>query len=224
MLTVFYLIYLVEMRIKKIGHCCLVVEVNGKRIMTDPGNYSTGQVEEKNIDLVLITHEHADHLHVESLKKVLENNPGCKVITNSSVNKILDLHGIASEVLEEGEGESAGIKLFAKSCPHADIYDGVPVVQNTSYTIEDKLFYPGDAYLLPSLRPEVLALPVAGGWNRIRNFADYALQVRPKIIFNMHDGNLNHLAMNSNKKIMEKIFASKGMDYRHLFDGDVLEV
>jgi L-ascorbate metabolism protein UlaG (beta-lactamase superfamily) len=28
------------MKIKKIGHCCLVIETNGKRIMTDPGSFT----------------------------------------------------------------------------------------------------------------------------------------------------------------------------------------
>src|SRR4051812_27786091 len=58
-----------NMKIKKLGHCCLVIETKGIRIMTDPGNYSTLQADEKNIDIILITHEHTDHLHIESLKK-----------------------------------------------------------------------------------------------------------------------------------------------------------
>ena len=61
------------MKIKKLGHCCLVIETNGKRIMTDPGSFTDKQTEEQNIDLILITHEHSDHFHIESLKKVLIN-------------------------------------------------------------------------------------------------------------------------------------------------------
>ena len=56
------------MKITKFGHCCLLIEENGVRILTDPGTYSTQQSEVKNIDFVLITHEHADHFHIDSLK------------------------------------------------------------------------------------------------------------------------------------------------------------
>ena len=41
------------MKIKKLGHCCLVIETNGKKIMTDPGSYTVGeQTKEKNIDVI----------------------------------------------------------------------------------------------------------------------------------------------------------------------------
>lgn len=52
------------MKITKFGHCCLLIEENGVRILTDPGTYSTQQSEVKNIDFVLITHEHADHFQL----------------------------------------------------------------------------------------------------------------------------------------------------------------
>src|SRR3989338_9761569 len=93
------------MRITKLGHCCLVVEITPLlskptvlhllrenkpvRIMTDPGAWSTRQNEEKGIDYIFITHEHQDHFHIESLKKVLANNPKAKVITNKGVGSSL---------------------------------------------------------------------------------------------------------------------------------------
>ena len=77
------------MKITKFGHCCLLIEENNLRILTDPGNYSTAQNDIKNIDIVLITHEHPDHFHVESLKKLLENNPQAKIITNNGVGALL---------------------------------------------------------------------------------------------------------------------------------------
>ncbi len=62
------------MKIKKIGHCCLVIEINGKRIMTDPGSFinRTGKNWKQCIDLILYTHEHQDHYHLETLKEFLK--------------------------------------------------------------------------------------------------------------------------------------------------------
>lgn len=56
------------MKVTKFGHCCLLIEEEGLRILTDPGSYSTRQNDVQNIDVILITHEHPDHLHIESLK------------------------------------------------------------------------------------------------------------------------------------------------------------
>src|SRR3989338_5542153 len=83
------------MKIKKLGHCCFIAEPKtGVRIMTDPGAFSALQLQEKNINAIIITHEHQDHLHIDSLKKVLENNPNAIVITNTAVGKLLDEAGI----------------------------------------------------------------------------------------------------------------------------------
>jgi len=78
------------MKVTKFGHCCLLIEEKGLRILTDPGSYSTAQNDIKNIDVILITHEHADHMHIPSLKNCIKNNPKARIITNKGVAKMLD--------------------------------------------------------------------------------------------------------------------------------------
>ena len=85
------------MNIKKLGHCCFVVEPKeGVRIMTDPSflDYGGESALERDISAVLITHEHADHFHIDSVKEVLKNNPAAKIITNSAVASLLEKEGI----------------------------------------------------------------------------------------------------------------------------------
>ena len=131
------------MKIKKIGHCCFVVEPKeGIRVMTDPGAFSTLQIEEKNISAILITHEHQDHLHIDSLKKVLENNPQAIVITNTAVGKLLDEVGISYTKIEEGQKHDLnGVNIMGFGNLHAEIYGTYGQVQNTGYMI-DTLCYP----------------------------------------------------------------------------------
>ncbi len=88
------------MKITKIGHCCLLIKENGQTFLTDPGLFTTGQNDITGINVILITHEYSDHFHVESIKKVLLNNPEAFVVTNTAVGKLLDAENIKYEILE----------------------------------------------------------------------------------------------------------------------------
>ena len=114
------------MKIKKIGHCCLLIQTDTLTILTDPGAFSSGQNTITGIAVVLITHEHADHLHIDSLKEVLKNNPQAQVITNSAVAKKLDELGIAYSLLEgRNQTDIHGLTLEAFDCKHEEIFEEV---------------------------------------------------------------------------------------------------
>ncbi len=209
------------MKIKKIGHCCLVLEVNGKRIMTDPGSYTLEEhSKEENIDLILITHEHGDHLHVESLKQVVVNNPNAKIITNNSVGVIIGEAGIKYEVLEDRVAiEVSGIQLEAYECKHEEIFKDIGQVQNTAYFIDGRLFFPGDSYYNPGKPVEILALPVAGPWSKVKDAVNYALNVKPKKCFPMHDGGLKSVD-GGNHKIHAIVLPQNGIEFVSLNAGE----
>lgn len=177
------------MKITKFGHCCLLIEEKGVRILTDPGMYSTQQDYVKNIDVVLITHDHQDHLHIDSLKKVLENNHQVKIITNKSVGELLAKENIPYEVVEDGQSFSfKDVLIEAFGQEHAIIYSTLPPMANTGYFINNKLFYPGDAFTVPGKPVDILALPVAGPWTKLSDAIDYAKEINPKRCFPVHDG------------------------------------
>ncbi|MEK7202080.1 MAG: MBL fold metallo-hydrolase [Patescibacteria group bacterium] len=211
------------MKITKLGHCCLLIEENGLRLLTDPGSYTTEPQEElKNIDVILITHEHQDHLHIDSLKIVLNNNPEAIIITNTAVAKLLDEAGIGYELVKNGEkSNSSGVVLEAFEQPHAEIYKTWPRVLNTGFFIANKLFYPGDALIDPKKPIEVLALPVAGPWIKISEAIDYALALKPKHAFPVHDGGLKSPGIAY--RVPSEVLPKDGINFAVIADGETNE-
>jgi len=179
------------MKITKFGHCCLLIEEKGIRIIIDPGNYSTQQNNLKNIDIVIITHNHQDHFLMDSMKAILKNNPKVKIITNESIGMLLEKENIACSIVENGESISEkGILIEGFGEKHALIHSSRPSIQNTGYLIANKFFYPGDAFINPQKQIDILALPVSAPWETIAESVDYALELKPKICFPVHDGGI----------------------------------
>jgi ribonuclease BN (tRNA processing enzyme) len=210
-----------------------VIEVVGqdglvKRIMTDPGAWTSGQVDERNIDLILITHEHGDHLHTESLKKVLENNPNAIVGCNESVGKILEKENIKYESLSKvgdivNTYTLCGLNIETYEGKHGEIYKEIGQVQNTGFFLENKLFYPGDSFTNPNKPVEILAAPVYGPWVTIRNCIDYIKSVKPKNCFNVHDAMIIQSRGGRIYTLAPEVLKDDGVNFVYLKDGESVE-
>ncbi len=169
----------------------MLIEENGVRILTDPGSYSTQQSKVRDIDFVLITHDHSDHLHIESLKVFLKNNPQARVMTSRAVGEFLTREGIDFSIVGDGETADAnGVGIEGFGTLHAVMHSSLPQSPNTGYFIAGRLFYPGDAWTEPGTPVELLALPVAGPWTTVGTAIDYALRIGPKTCFPVHDSGL----------------------------------
>lgn len=180
------------MKITKYGHCCLLIETGGLRILTDPGIWSEKLSEIANIDIILITHEHTDHMHIEGIQEVLSKSQNVEVIANGSVSELLRQVGITCTILEErAETDRKGISIKALDGEHAEIFRDFGLVQNTGYFIDNKLFYPGDSYTTPEKPVELLALPVAGPWCKSADSLRFAIEANPKAVIPVHDALLN---------------------------------
>lgn len=201
----------------------MLIEENGLRILTDPGDYTTAQTEVKNVDVILITHEHPDHLHVESLKTALANNPQAKIITNGGVGAIVDKEGISYTLVDDGkETTEKNVHIVGFGKEHAEIYKTWKRVENTSYFIGERLFYPGDAFYNPGRPVEILALPVAGPWCKISEVIDYALAMKPKFCFPVHDGVLAR--PNTTYRVTGTIVGEAGIEFKALELGKEYEL
>jgi L-ascorbate metabolism protein UlaG (beta-lactamase superfamily) len=176
------------MKITKYSHACLLVEVNGVSIITDPGSWNKTP-DATAIDAILITHEHGDHCDIGQIKEMLARCPNARIITHESVGKQLAEEGLKYEVIESGATiDVNGVSIQSFGTAHACIYGDVSPCRNTGYLINAELFAPGDAlHDVPPQGVRVLALPTGGPWMRISEAIDYAKRVQPKIVFPIHD-------------------------------------
>ncbi len=215
------------MKIKKFGHCCFTAEPKeGVRIMTDPGapSFSGAYDKEENISAIIITHEHSDHLHVDSLKEVIKNNPNAIIITNSAVGKILSEAGIAYQKVEEGEKlEVMGVEIGGFGNTHAEIYDTYGQVQNTGYMI-GTLCYPGDSFHYPDAEVDILALPAAGPWVKIKDAIDYGKNIKPRVAFPVHDGVLSSVGSAVVARLLGHFLLEANVQFKELQIGKIEEV
>jgi len=212
------------MKITKLGHCCLLIQTKNVTILTDPGTFSSSQNAMTGIDVVLITHEHADHLHIDSLEQILKNNPEAQVVTNTAVGKKLDEIGVTYTLLEGREHTDIHDVTFeAFDGKHEEIFEEIGQVQNTGYLIDNTLFYPGDSFHNPEKPIDLLALPVAGPWCKIADAIRYALLVKPKKAFPVHDAMLQIDRRGGAHNIPLKVLPENGIEFIVMNEGDEKE-
>lgn len=210
------------MTITKLGHCCLVLEDAGVKILTDPGIYTTEQIKSvTGINIILITHEHGDHYHIESIQNVLANNPKATVVSNSAVAKLLTEKNIPCTVIGDTQsGTVDGVLIEGYGKDHAPIYQTAGLVENTGYLVDGKFYFPGDAFYDPKRPIDILALPVAGPWLKISEAIDFAKLVKPRVAFGVHDGAFTQGSGNFAATMLQNFLKPDGIEYIALPTGE----
>ena len=209
------------MRVTKYGHCCLLIEIQGVRFLTDPGTFSVIPDACADVQYVVITHEHGDHIHVASLQSLIARMPHVRVITNASVGKLLSAHNIPYLFHEAGTTASYdGVVLTGYGTLHASVHESVPQVQNTGYLFNEALFYPGDAFTNPHVPIDVLALPTAGPWMKLSEALAYASEVKPGTVIPVHDGIYARPDMMN--QLIERVLESSGIRFVQLPYGEAI--
>ncbi|MFD9034808.1 MBL fold metallo-hydrolase, partial [Streptomyces sp. NPDC059567] len=72
------------MKLTKKSHACVRLEKDGRTLVIDPGGFSE-QDAALGADVLLVTHEHADHFDEDRLRAGLESNPAAEIWTRRSV-------------------------------------------------------------------------------------------------------------------------------------------
>lgn len=186
------------MRITHLGHASLLVEIADVRILLDPGGWSPGAHEQRDVDAVLVTHQHPDHLDQERFPELLKANPRAQVLADPDTAKLLQDSGF--DVVAFGPGDRAGVgsaTVAGVGELHALIHEDIPRIHNTGMRIsadgEPTFFHPGDALDAEPAGVEVLAFPLNAPWQRSREMTAFLRRIAAPHAIPIHDALLSRV-------------------------------
>ena len=184
------------MRLRHLGHSCLLVEIADRTILIDPGTWSSGFEDLTGVDAIVVTHQHADHLDRARFTGVVTSNPSATIVTDPQSAALLADDGLAVTAWDDqGTAQIGDVTLSAHGREHAFNHARVPHVANVGVSVsaagEPVLFHPGDAYDAAPGVVDVLAVPINAPWTAVRDTIDFVRRIAPRSIVPIHDGLLS---------------------------------
>ena len=222
------------LKITKFIHSCLLIEKGADRILFDPGLFTfvEGKIKPSqftDLNAIILTHCHPDHIDNESLRAIVKNNPDAAVLANSEIVRKLGEADITAQLFETGSQNISGIKIEAIDAPHEKLLaDELP--QNTAYIIDEILVNPGDSLsenVFQKAGTPVLALPLMAPWETELQTFEFAKKMRPNKVIPIHDGYAKSFFLESRYQTFDKFLKRENIDFLFMtkpgdyFDYDV---
>jgi L-ascorbate metabolism protein UlaG (beta-lactamase superfamily) len=184
------------------GHACLLLEVSGQRLLIDPGAFSDVDGLD-DLDAVLVTHRHPDHLDTDAIARLLADSPNAQVWAEGQAADDLveaepSLRERTHHLQSGAELELGGVSVTAVGQRHALILEDLPCPDNVGLVVtadgEPTLFHPGDALdaeheLLDDV--DLLCVPVSAPWGDVKDVVRFTRRIQPGRVVPIHDGLLN---------------------------------
>ena len=166
----------------------MLLDTGSARLLFDPGVFSSGFEGVRDLDAILITHQHFDHLDADRLPALVEANPTAALIVDPGSIEVTAKLELAAEQVRPGDNLTlAGAEVTVVGGEHAVIHRDVPVPPNVGYVVGGGAFYhPGDALFVPEQKVDVLGLPSAAPWLKTGEAVDFLRAVAPRVAVPIH--------------------------------------
>ncbi|MGI8667265.1 MAG: MBL fold metallo-hydrolase [Jatrophihabitans sp.] len=216
------------MLLTKFSHACVRITDGDRRLAIDPGTFSEVDSALADLDAVLITHEHADHVDVERLAEAAAANPSLRIWAPKAVVDNLAGHqAFARRLTAVGPGEeftAGGFPIRTFGGQHALIHSSIPVVANVCYLVEGAIYHPGDSYVIPTASVEVALVPLNAPWAKLAETLDFAVAVRAPRAFGIHDALLGDIGRAGYGGHLTRVGAEYGVDFGQLAPGESFQL
>ncbi len=178
------------MQLAKYEHACFVVEKDGCHLIVDPGEFTTDLTIPESVSVVVITHQHPDHFDTTLLDEIIDDNPQLIILAPAGVTR--QLKGYETKTVKGGDSVViGGFELDFYGDTHATIVPGGDSIDNIGVLIEDRIYYGGDALVVPEKSVDTLAIPAAAPWLKVSETIEFLKAISPRFVFPTHDAILS---------------------------------
>jgi L-ascorbate metabolism protein UlaG (beta-lactamase superfamily) len=180
------------MLITHLGHSCLLLEYDDARILVDPGTLSADFDFVEDVDAILVTHQHPDHLDLERLPSLLKSNVGARLLAEPGAAAMMAEAGVTADAFAPGATARFGaVTVSGVGGLHAVIHRDIPRIGNTGLVLTapgaPTVFHPGDMIDTVPDGVDLLAVPLAAPWCAFKETADFVRAVAPAVAVPIHD-------------------------------------
>lgn len=212
------------MRITKFGHACVRVEHDGVRVVLDPGMFTEREAVE-GADVVLITHQHADHYDAEHLRATTAQIHTIAAVAEVIRDEAPDLAD-RLHVVAPGDVLDVGMPVTVVGEKHAVIHPDYPRFDNSGYLLDvggTTVFHPGDALTAPGVAVDLLLAPVSAPWLKVGEAVDFVREVAATRTLAIHDRVYSEAGLAMVESHMTNLALGDGRTFVRLADGEDLD-